>query len=298
MDEKIDEHVPGRFAEQIVGADKLAAQQAPPRYARDRARQERDAATTSRLFLGGGSAGAGVAEALRGSIEPAVAAPVPVAGERSPVAARRAFLEGGAGKPNESPERIGGPSSPYILQSGSVIPAALITGIRSDLPGQVTAQVTQNVYDSPTGRILLIPQGARLVGDYDSEIAAGQERVLLAWDRLILPGGRSIRLDRQSGTDARGMAGLADRTDHHWGAMLRAALVSTLLGVGAELGSDGDDAIVRALRDGSQDTINQSGRRLVERQMNIAPTLTIRPGFALRVLVTRDLILEPEEAAP
>ncbi|QNO25558.1 TrbI/VirB10 family protein [Sphingopyxis sp. OPL5] len=269
----------------------------PADEARDRARQEREAATTSRLFLGGGSAAAGMAEALRGSIEPAVAAPAPVAGERSPVAARRAFLEGGAGKPNESPERIGGPSSPYILQSGSVIPAALITGIRSDLPGQVTAQVTQNVYDSPTGRILLIPQGARLVGDYDSEIAAGQERVLLAWDRLILPGGRSIRLDRQPGTDARGMAGLADRTDHHWGSMLRAALVSTLLGAGAELGSDGDDAIVRAIRDGSQDTVNQSGRRLVERQMNIPPTLTIRPGFALRVLVTRDLILEPEEAA-
>ena len=269
----------------------------PADEARDRARQEREAVTTSRLFLGGQSAGAGAAQALRGSIEPTVAAPAPVAGERSPDAARRAFLEGGAGKPNESPERIGGPSSPYILQSGSVIPAALITGIRSDLPGQVTAQVTQNVYDSPTGRILLIPQGARLVGDYDSEIAAGQERVLLAWDRLILPGGRSIRLDRQPGTDARGMAGLSDRTDHHWGSMLRAALVSTLLGVGAELGSDGDDAIVRALRDGSQDTINQSGRRLVERQMNIAPTLTIRPGFALRVLVTRDLILEPEEAA-
>ena len=265
--------------------------------ARDQARQEREAATTSRLFLGGGSAGAGIPEALRGSIEPAVAAPAPVAGGRSPVAARRAFLEGGAGKANESPERIGGPSSPYILQSGSVIPAALITGIRSDLPGQVTAQVTQNVYDSPTGRILLIPQGARLVGDYDSEIAAGQERVLLAWDRLILPGGRSIRLDRQPGADARGMAGLADRTDHHWGSMLRAALVSTLLGAGAEFGSDGDDAIVRALRDGSQDTINQSGRRLVERQMNIPPTLTIRPGFALRVLVTRDLILEPEGGA-
>ena len=269
----------------------------PADEARDRARQEREAVTTSRLFLGGQSAGAGAAQALRGSIEPTVAAPAPVAGERSPDAARRAFLEGGAGKPNESPERIGGPSSPYILQSGSVIPAALITGIRSDLPGQVTAQVTQNVYDSPTGRILLIPQGARLVGDYDSEIAAGQERVLLAWDRLILPGGRSIRLDRQPGTDARGMAGLSDRTDHHWGSMLRAALVSTLLGVGADLGSDGDDSIVRALRDGSQDTINQSGRRLVERQMNIAPTLTIRPGFALRVLVTRDLILEPEEAA-
>src|SRR3546814_16787153 len=93
------------------------------------------------------------------------------------------------------------------------------------------------------------------------------------------------------------MAGVADRTDHHWGSMLRAALISTLLGVGAELGSDGDDAIVRALRDGSQDTVNQSGRRLVERQMNVPPTLTIRPGFARRVLVTRDLLLPPDADA-
>lgn len=232
---------------------------------------------------------------MRNSIElPTPTGATPETTARTPAAARRALLEGGAGKPNESAERISGPSSPFILLSGSIIPAALITEIRSDLPGQVNAQVTQNVYDSPTGRILLVPQGARLIGDYDSEIASGHERVLLAWDRLILPGGRSIRLDRQPGADARGRAGLSDRTDHHWGSMLGAALISTLLGVGAELGSDGDDAIVRALRDGSQDTINQSGRRLVERQMTLPPTLTIRPGFALRVIVTGDLILAPE----
>ncbi|HET6523135.1 TrbI/VirB10 family protein [Sphingopyxis sp.] len=275
-----------------------AGARSPAAEARERARQQREAAAASRLFLGGASAGTGAADVLREAFEvPAPGAAAPEASARNPAAARRAFLEGGSGKPDESSERIREPGSPYILQSGSVIPAALITGIRSDLPGQVTAQVTQNVYDSPTGRILLIPQGARLVGDYDSEIAAGQERVLLAWDRLILPGGRSIRLDRQPGTDARGMAGLADRTDNHWGSMLRAALISTLLGVGAELGSNGDDALVRALRDGSQGTINQSGRRLVERQMNIQPTLTIRPGFTLHILVTRDLILEPDAGA-
>lgn len=270
----------------------------PADEARERTRQEREAATASRLFLGGGSSATPINDALQGSTElPAAGSTEPESGERTQTAARRAFLAGGPGKPFESTERIREASSPFILQSGSVIPAALITGIRSDLPGQVTAQVTQNVYDSPTGRTLLIPQGARLVGEYDSEIAAGQERVLLAWDRLILPGGRSIRLERQLGADARGMAGLSDRTDHHWGSMLRAALVSTLLGVGAELGADGDDALVRALREGSQDTINQSGRRLVERQMSVPPTLTIRPGFALRVIVTRDLVLEPAERA-
>ncbi len=271
-----------------------AGGRSPVDEARERARQEREAATASRLFLGGGSATGADADGLRGALElPVAGVPAPDAVPQSLAAARRGFLEGGSGKPFESAERVRAPSSPYVLQAGSLIPAALITGIRSDLPGQVTAQVTQNVYDSPTGRILLIPQGARLIGEYDSEVATGQERVLLAWDRLILPGGRSIRLDRQPGADAGGTAGLSDRTDHHWGSMLRAALISTLLGVGAELGSAGDDALVRALRDGSQDTINQSGRRLVERQMAVPPTLTIRPGFALRVLVTRDLILGP-----
>jgi len=266
----------------------------PADEARERARQEREAATSSRLFLGGGSATSPAAEAL-GALD--LPAPADETAPQKPAAARRAFLDGGPAAPFESAERLREASSPYVLQAGSLIPAALITGIRSDLPGQVTAQVTQNVYDSPTGRILLIPQGARLVGEYDSEIAAGQERVLLAWDRLILPGGRSIRLDRQPGVDARGMAGLADRTDHHWGSVLRGALISTLLGIGAELGSEGDDALVRALRDESQDTANQAGRRLVERQMNLPPTLTIRPGYALRVLVTRDLIIDPEGGA-
>ena len=205
---------------------------------------------------------------------------------------RKSFMASGD-RERESMERVRRSSSINIVQAGSVIPAALITGIRSDLPGQVTAQVTQNVYDSPTGRILLIPQGARLIGGYDSEIASGQDRVLLAWDRLILPGGRSVQLERQPGTDSAGMAGLSDRTNFHWGRMLRAALVSTLLGVGAELGADSDDELVAALRDGGQDSAAQTGRQIVERELRVAPTLTIRPGFALRVLVTRDLVLEP-----
>ena len=183
----------------------------------------------------------------------------------------------------------------YVLQAGAVIPAALISGIRSDLPGQIIAQVTQNVYDSPTGRVLLIPQGARLIGEYDSEVVAGQSRVLLAWDRLILPGGRSIRLDRQLGADASGYAGLEDRVDNHWGKMLRAALISSLLGVGGEVVSGGDSELVRALRGGVQDGTNEAGRRVVERELSVPPTLTIRPGFDFRVMVTRDIVLEPIE---
>lgn len=183
--------------------------------------------------------------------------------------------------------------SPSTLQAGSIIPAALITGIRSDLPGQITAQVTANVYDTLTGRILLIPQGARLIGEYDSEVSHGQNRVLLAWDRLILPDGRSIQLDRLSGADVRGFAGLQDGTDYHWGNMAKAALISTLLGIGSELGAGGDSDLVRAVRRGSQDTISQTGQQIVGRELNVRPTLTVRPGYALRIIVTHDLILEP-----
>lgn len=166
-----------------------------------------------------------------------------------------------------------------------------ITGIRSDLPGLVTAQVTQNIYDSPTGRILLIPQGARLIGDYDADVAFGQNRILLAWNRLILPDGRSIVLERQPASDPRGFAGLQDGTDYHWGGVLKAAFVSTLLGAGAELGSGDDGNLARAFRRGTQDSINRAGEQIVSRELNVRPTLTIRPGFPMQVLVTRDIVL-------
>ncbi|MEG3178266.1 TrbI/VirB10 family protein [Sphingomonas sp. RB3P16] len=298
---------------QIVPAPPMEASAAPPpdpqraraEQARQRAAQERDTARTSSLFLAGASAsipGGGTSAAPIPSASPTTDAGAAVTPSVAPPATGQAsnlaFLQVGANRMTGSIERATSSTSPYVLQAGSIIPAALITGIRSDLPGQITAQVTQNVYDSPTGRILLIPQGARLTGTYSSEIAAGQNRVLLAWDRLILTGGRSILLDRQPGADAAGMAGLQDRTNYHWGNMLKAALVSTLLGVGSELASDSDDALTRALRYGTQDTINQTGRQLVQREMNVPPTLTIRPGFPLCVIVTRDLILELQSATP
>lgn len=173
-----------------------------------------------------------------------------------------------------------------------MIPAALITGIRSDQPGLVTAQVTENVYDSLSGRRLLIPQGARLIGDYASDVGFGQRRVLLAWNRLILPDGRSIVLDRQPAADPSGYAGLEDGVDYHWGGVAKAALVSTLLGVGSELGSGGESDLVRALRRGSQESVNRTGEQIVARELDIRPTLTIRPGYPVRVLVTRDIVME------
>ena len=185
------------------------------------------------------------------------------------------------------------PASPFVLQAGAVIPAALITGIRSDLPGQITAQVTENIYDSPTGRLLLVPQGTRIIGQYDNNVQFGQRRALLVWNRLIFPNGRSIVLERQPGADTQGYAGLEDGVDYHWWDLAKAAGLSTLLAVGTELAVSDDDRLVRAIRDGAQDTINDAGQQIVRRQLQVAPTLTIRPGFPVRVIVTRDLVLEP-----
>lgn len=248
---------------------------------------EMDAARTSGLFFQtrpGAQGGAGL-----GSIGTALSGAAEAAGQDR----QRAFLNGSVDRQTVATDRIAAPASPYILQAGSVIPAALITGIRSDLPGQITAQVTQNVYDSPTGSLLLIPQGSRIIGEYDNGVSFGQRRVLLVWNRLIFPNGRSIVLERLPGADAAGYAGLEDRVDHHWGDLAKAAGLATLLAFTAELATDDDDRLLQALQDGAVDTVNDAGQQIVQRQLSVAPTLTIRPGFPLRVIVSRDLVLEP-----
>jgi type IV secretory pathway VirB10-like protein len=181
--------------------------------------------------------------------------------------------------------------------AGTIIPAALVTGINSDLPGQMIATVTEAVYDSATGRHLLIPQGSRLLGQYDSQVAFGQRRVLLVWTRLVLPDASSITLDRLPGVDPAGYTGLEDDVDWHWKQLLAGATLSTLIGVGAELAapdrSNGQSQVVVATRGSLQDTINQVGQELTRRNLNVQPTLTIRPGFPVRVIVNKDLVLRP-----
>jgi type IV secretion system protein TrbI len=136
-----------------------------------------------------------------------------------------------------------------------------------------------------------------LIGVYDNQVAFGQSRVLLVWTRLILPNGRSIVLERQQGADSAGFSGLEDEVNNHWGELFKAAALSTLLAVGTELGTgsdtnSNDSAIIQALRRGAGDGLNQTGRQVVRRSLNIQPTLTIRPGFPVRVIVNRDLVLE------
>ena len=255
----------------------------------ERRRAEEEAARLSNVFFQSGPRSGGTA----GTAMPGLAG---LGGQQQDAAEQNrhaAFLNGPVDRQTVAPDRVTQPPSPYILQAGAVIPAALITGIRSDLPGQITAQVTENVYDSPTGSLLLIPQGTRIIGQYDDGVTFGQRRVLLVWNRLILPGGRSIVLERLPGADASGYAGLEDGVDYHWWDLMKAAGLSTLLAVGTELATSDEDRLIRAIRDGAQDTVNQAGQQIVQRQLQVAPTLTIRPGFPVRVIVSRDLVFEP-----
>lgn len=209
-----------------------------------------------------------------------------------------AFVNAESDKRTVSADRVQEKASPYVVQAGTVIAAALITGIKSDLPGQITAQVTEHVYDSPTGSHLLIPQGSRLIGQYDSQVAFGQSRVLLVWNRLIMPDGTSIVLERLQGADPQGFSGLEDGVDYHWGQLFRAAALSTLLGIGTEIGSSNDEnEIAKAIRESAQDAASDVGQQIVRRQLNIQPTLTIRPGFPVRIIVQKDLLMQPWGAA-
>lgn len=183
--------------------------------------------------------------------------------------------------------------SPNSLLAGSVIAASLITGLNSDLPGTVTAQVTQNVFDSVTGRILLVPQGARLIGKYDSVVAFGQRRALVIWQRLILPDGSSVHLDSMPAADAAGYAGLSDKVDFHTWARLKGVVLATMLGVGSELSVSGESDLVQAIRESAQSNTARAGDQLTQRSLDIQPTISIRPGTPVRLLVTRDLRLAP-----
>lgn len=192
-----------------------------------------------------------------------------------------------------NPHGIQPAASPFLLSAGSVISASLITGLRSDLPGLVIAQVTERVYDSPTGRLLLIPQGARLIGSYDSVIAFGQRRALVVWQRIVFPDGRSLRIDNVPATDFAGYAGLEDRVDFHTWTLLKGVAISTLLGVGANLGISGESDLVQAIRQSTQQTVSRAGDQLTSRNLQIQPTITIRPGAQVRMVVHRDLVIDP-----
>ena len=258
-----------------------------------RAAQEVEAAIGSKLFVQTGERD----HANEQARPPAPGVPAtqgPPAPATDAQSGNRAFLAGQPDRMTVSPDRIMPPASPYILQAGTVIAGALNTKISSDLPGQITGHVTQNVYDSPTGHYLLIPQGSLLFGAYNSGIAFGQQRTQIIWTRLIFPDGESLVLEKLPGGGAIGQSGLSDEVNNHWGQLFKAALVTTLLSVGSEAGTSwNENNLMQAIRSGASNGFSMVGNRLIDRSLNVQPTLTDRPGLPFTLILNRDLILKP-----
>ncbi len=189
------------------------------------------------------------------------------------------------------------PISPYQITAGTILPAVLITGINSDLPGQIIAQIRENVYDTATGRYLLVPQGTKVIGTYDNMISWAQERVMQVWSRLVFPNGSSILLEGMPGGDLAGNSGLADSVNYHYAKLASAVLLSAFLSAGAKSYGGNVEGYYPTLR---QDIsaqagadLNRTGQKIVDRQLNVAPTIQVRPGFKFVVMVNRDLVLRP-----
>jgi type IV secretion system protein VirB10 len=190
----------------------------------------------------------------------------------------------------------------HELIAGSVIPAVLITGINSNLPGTVTAEVRQTVYDSFHPDVVLIPQGTRLVGEYSSNVGYGQSRVLVAWDELILPNGATVNLKRMEGVNGQGQAGFRDLVHNHYLRTFGSAILMSALGVAAQLSQPQSSSVLQTQNAGqtaagaAADSINQVAAQLLERNLNVAPTLIIRPGFTFNVMVNKTVILSAYDA--
>ena len=267
----------------------------PQDIARDRALEAREAARTSPVLVQLEKNGSGAAVTQSEPLHPISAAALSAAAAEIP-ASQQHKIEFSQGSENGavSPHGLSSSPSPWTLSAGTIIPASLITGLNSDLPGVVIAQVTQNVRDSATGSTVLIPQGARLIGRYDSAVAYGQRRALLIWTRLIFPDGSSVELDNMPASDASGYAGLADKVDSHSWQLLKGVVLSTLLGVGTQLslGSSESD-LVRAIRESAQQNGANAGNQITSRNLEVQPTIKVRPGWPVRARLNKDIVLQP-----
>jgi type IV secretion system protein VirB10 len=189
------------------------------------------------------------------------------------------------------------PRSPYELKVGTIIPTVLITAINSDLPGPVIGQVRENVYDTATGNYLLVPQGSRLLAHYDSMVAWGQERVLVCWNRLVLPNGDSLNLQCMPAADLQGAAGLADQVDEHWFRLIKGAAVASLLAATTQAVAGNTEGfnptVPQVWAHNGAGEINQVGQQLTRRNLSIQPTITVRPGYSVNVIVTKDMVVPP-----
>jgi type IV secretory pathway VirB10-like protein len=268
---------------------------APPSPEVQRRQEEVRAAHGSSPFFA--QSGVGSAPSSAPAV-PADVAPAPATPAAAGLSPKQRFVAEAASGPNYVAGLPREPLSTYEVKAGTVIPAALVTGLNSDLPGPVIAQVTEPVFDHQTGRVILIPQGSRLLGKYDSQVTYGQDRALVVWTRLIFPSGRSVDLGAMIGADPTGAGGLTDRVDTHLPLLARAAGLSTLISIGAaaaqnSLARGSDNLVLQDGAGGFSAQASQVGQRLVDRDLQHAPTLRVRPGWPLRVLVDRDLILAP-----
>ncbi len=236
--------------------------------------------------------GSSLAETMNATVTANTSSGISLDPTRDPNAQGRKLdvLNGKSDSAIYSPHALQKPVSPYEVLAGSIISASLITGLNSDLPGLVIAQVTENVFDSVTGQTLLIPQGSRLIGTYDSVVAFGQSRALVVWQRIIMPDGSSIQIDNLPATDTQGYSGLKGDVDYHTWALLKGVALSTLLGVSTQLTLSGQSDLVQAIRQSTQDSVNQAGQQIIEKNLNVQPTITVRPGWPLRVVVHKDLV--------
>lgn len=189
----------------------------------------------------------------------------------------------------------------FELKTGAVIPGVMVTGINSDLPGNIIAQVSQNVFDSATGKHLLLPQGAKLFGVYDSRVIYGQERVLVAWNRVVFPDGSSITLGAMPGSDMAGNAGYTDEVNNHYFRIFGSAVLMSLMSGGMAYTMDSLDnsnsesdkpTLQNEMGSALAAQLGQATLQLLQKKLNIKPTLEIRPGYQFNVIVTKDLVFE------
>lgn len=299
------EGVPGAPGAMPAGAAPSPPPPAQVDPAVQAAREQAVAARTSGPFFGGppatlAPAAADPAALVRPIAASAGAAAEPAAAEVQPAngqAAKRQFAAS-ARTDDYLTNPLQPALSPWEVKAGSIISAALVTAINSDLPGQVIAQVTEPVYDHKTGRTVLIPQGSRLIGQYDSQVAYDQNRALIAWNRIIMPDGRSINIGSMAGADVSGAAGLQDKTDGHFGQLARAVILSTLFSIGAASAQDAGNRssgalVVNSAASGVSNSAQQVGQQITGRDLNRQPTLRVRAGWPVRVLVSKDMILAP-----
>ncbi len=289
-------------------AGEIASAQDGSRRARhEMLREEREKALGSSLY-------ANIDDPFAGEQRPAMA--VSAGTSASPDGSKPPLTTGGAptadqnmqGRKNEFmtqtdrsdgylPNQVVPPRSPYEVKAGTIIPTVLVTGINSDLPGTILGQVRENVYDTVSGNYLLIPQGSKVLASYDSMVAYGQERVLVCWQRLIRPDGTSLSLDCQPGVDLGGYAGFADTVDNHWWRVLTGVALGSVLAAGVVVPQGNVSGYVPTIGQGmaanAAGAVNQAGQQITNRALGIQPTIKVRPGFSVNVLVTKDLVIPP-----